>query len=90
VAVLALGGAAVVAGAGGASPFARLIRAGAAGALLARGIAGGVAATKALRLPAPSARFRRLDGTVYRPVCLTLGAAIAMGSLGRIRRRKMG
>jgi len=90
VAVLALGGAAVVGGAGGASPIARLIRAGAAGALLGRGIAGGVAATKLLRLPDPSARFRRLDRVVYRPVCLTLGAAIAMGMLGRIRGRKMG
>ncbi|MFB7844305.1 DUF3995 domain-containing protein [Microbacterium sp. NPDC056052] len=90
VAVLALGGAAVVGGVGGASPIARLIRAGAAGALLARGIAGGVAATKLLRLPDPSARFRRLDRVVYRPVCLTLGAAVAMGMLGRMRRRKMG
>ncbi|PRA97841.1 DUF3995 domain-containing protein [Microbacterium sp. MYb64] len=90
VAVLALGGAAVVGGAGGAGPIARLIRAGAAGALIARGLAGGVAATKALRLPDPSARFRRLDRVVYRPVCLVLGAAVALGSLGRIRRRKMG
>lgn len=90
VAVLALGGAAAVGGAGGAGPIARLVRLGAAAALIARGLVGGVVATRALRLPDPSARFRRLDRVVYRPVCLTLGAAVAMGSLGRIRRRKMG
>lgn len=90
VAVLALGGAAVVGGAGGAGPIVGLIRAGAASALIARGLAGGAAATKALRLPDPSARFRRLDRVVYRPVCLMLGAAVALGSLGPIWRRKMG
>ena len=89
VAVLALGGAAVVGGAGGESPIARLIRAGAAVALITRGLVGGVAATKALRLPDPSARFRRFDRIVYRPVCLALGAAVALGSPGWIRRGKM-
>ncbi|MFJ4165466.1 DUF3995 domain-containing protein [Microbacterium sp. NPDC089698] len=90
VAALALGGAAIVSGAGGDRPVARLIRAGAAAALLARGLAGGVVATRVLRLPDPSARFRDLDRLVYRPLCLVLGAAVAWGSLGRIRRRKMG
>lgn len=90
VALLALGGAAVVGGAGGAAPLARLIRVGAASALILRGIVGGVAATRVLRLPDPSARFRRLDRVVYRPLCLTLGAAAAMAALAQGRREKMG
>lgn len=90
VAALAIGGAAVTGGVGGDRPVATLIRAGAAAALIARGLVGGVVATRILRLPAPSARFRRLDRVVYRPVCLLLGAAVAMGMSGAARGTKMG
>jgi hypothetical protein len=90
VAALAIGGAAVTGGVGGDRPVATLIRAGAAAALIARGLVGGVVATRILRLPAPSARFRRLDRVVYRPVCLLLGAAVAVGMSGASGRRKMG
>ncbi len=43
--------------------------------LLTRGLAGGVVAADVLGLPEPGSRFRELDNTVYRPLCLALGAA---------------
>ena len=43
--------------------------------LLARGVAGGVVAARALGMPETSRRFRRLDERWYRPLCLVLGTA---------------
>lgn len=81
VATLAGVGAVVVAGAGGDHRVARLVRLGAAAALVARGLLGGVTATRVLGLPEPSRRFRRLDRTFYRPLCLVLGIAAGLAAV---------
>lgn len=46
------------------------------GALAARGVAGGRAATIMLGLPEPSKHFLNLDVAVYRPLCITFAALI--------------
>lgn len=76
VSALTAGAGAVVGGVGGQGRVARLIRWGAAGALLMRGVGGGVAATRFLAMPAPQQQFVRLDRRFYRPLCLGLGGAI--------------
>lgn len=76
-AVVALGTAVAalcIAGVGGNSAIAVLTRRAVGAGLLTRGLAGGVVAAELLGLPVPGSRFRELDTTVYRPLCLALGA----------------
>jgi len=80
-------GAALVGGAGGDGRLARLARAGVAGGLLARGVAG-VTGRTALLVPwTPSAGFQALDRRRYGPFCLAVGAAAAT-SLARSSRTR--
>ncbi|QVQ50192.1 DUF3995 domain-containing protein [Spiractinospora alimapuensis] len=76
VAVGAAGAALGVAGVGGQSGCAvnarRLVGVG----LLARGVLGGAVALRALGASEPGRRFRELDRTFYRPLCLVLGGSV--------------
>lgn len=76
--VVALGSGAAalcVAGVGGHGSVAVFARRAVGIGLLTRALAGGVVAADVLGLPEPGSRFRELDNTVYRPLCLALGAA---------------
>lgn len=66
----------VVAGAFGGAPAAVWTRRLAGLALISRGAVGGANACRALGLPEPGDTFRRLDSMYYRPLCVTLGAAV--------------
>lgn len=73
-----LAAAALVAGAGGQRPLARLARAGIAAGLLVRGTAGVTGATGLLVPWSPSPSFRALDRRWYGPLCLALGSSVAL------------
>ena len=66
----------VVAGAGGASRTAGLVRLGVAAGLAARGLVGGTRIAALLGLPGADPRFTTLDQRVYRPLCLGLAALV--------------
>ncbi|WP_026555588.1 DUF3995 domain-containing protein [Arthrobacter sp. 35W] len=76
VAGLSVAAAALAAGVGGSGRAAQAARFVLGAGILARGTAGGRPATKVLGLPEPSARFVRLDKTLYRPLCLGVAAAV--------------
>ncbi|PQZ95925.1 hypothetical protein CQ018_01100 [Arthrobacter sp. MYb227] len=81
-AIVAVGssvGALIMYGAGGQQSWAIKMRRTIGAGFMARGICGGVLATKALKLPGPGPRFRELDTKFYRPLCLMLGTA-ALGA----------
>lgn len=78
-----LGAGAVVGGVGGTGRLVTLAHLGIASGLVVRGVAGGVAAAKALDLPGMHPRFAELDRRVYRPLCLALGSMVAVAVAGR-------
>ena len=78
-----VGAGAVVVGAGGTSRLATIARLGVGGGLLGRAAVGGVAAARMLGLGEPGARFRRLDRSLYRPLCATLGVMVLFAALSR-------
>ena len=79
VAALLGAAAAVTAGAGGAHPLARSARAGVAGVLLLRGVAGITGNTGRLVPWDPSEEFRKVDRRYYGPGCLAVAALAAAG-----------
>lgn len=80
VAVGATAAGLVAGGVLGDRPIAVLGRRATAAVLIARALAGGIVACRALGLPEPSARFRSLDARVYRPLCAVLGVAALLGA----------
>ncbi|HIT75409.1 MAG TPA: DUF3995 domain-containing protein [Candidatus Avipropionibacterium avicola] len=81
VGVGALGAAAVVAGAGGESRLAQVARLTVASGLLARAASGGGVAVRAMGLPEPGERARRIDNRWIRPLCAGLGAIVLVSCL---------
>lgn len=78
---------ALVAGVGAQRRLAIAARRAAGLALIGRGLAGGIAAGRMLRLPSPNARFRHLDARYYRPLCCALGLATLLSSRQRSANR---
>ncbi|WP_191966848.1 DUF3995 domain-containing protein [Microbacterium testaceum] len=72
------GAAVLVSGRVGRSPLARIWLRVLQVALLTRGALGGTVAAEVITGTPPSATFRRLDRVLYRPLCLTLGVAVAL------------
>lgn len=72
--------AALAAGAGGRHPLARLGRAGVAGTLIVRGVAGLTGNTERLGPWRVSDDFKRTDRRLYGPGCLVVGVLVVAGS----------
>lgn len=64
-------------------PLLRVARAGVALGFLARAAAGGVRTTRALGLPAPSARFLEWETKLYRPFCVAVAAPLVIDECRR-------
>ncbi|MFT3887638.1 MAG: DUF3995 domain-containing protein [Arachnia sp.] len=77
---LAFFGGAVAAGGLGEGPGAVWLRRAMGAGLLARAVLGGDVALSVLGLPPAGERFRRLDGTAYRPLFALLGVALIAGA----------
>lgn len=75
-----IAGGALVAGAGGDSGLARTARWALAAGLGTRAVTGGEAILILSGGPDASERFRDLDTTAYRPLCLALAAAAAVSA----------
>ncbi len=82
-----IGAAVLTAGGGGDRSVARLARTGLAAGLVLRGITGVTGITGALLPWSPSARFVALDRRRYGPLCLVLGAEVALAVRSDVGRR---